>query len=103
MITTATTYAEIEIGLSGTFSRGYPETGPTYSCGGEPAEPDAMDGVEITGLFIDRRVSKLGIWTTEKIDLLSGVDIKHPIVQQILNNLLSVVDAEEVLLAEVSE
>ena len=46
---TATTYAEIEIGLSGTFSRGYPETGPTYSCGGEPAEPDAMDGVEITG------------------------------------------------------
>ena len=33
--------------VTGTMIPGYPETGPTYSCGGTPAEGPELDGVQI--------------------------------------------------------
>lgn len=39
-----------EIEVEGTYRFGAPESGPTYSCAGEPAEPDEFEITTIDGL-----------------------------------------------------
>jgi hypothetical protein len=39
---------EFDLIVNYTISPGRPATGPTYSCGGEPAEPDEADILSIT-------------------------------------------------------
>lgn len=38
---------EVELVVTYSVTPGYPETGPTYSCGGTPAEPDEVEIVSI--------------------------------------------------------
>lgn len=76
----AETTFEVQVDLSGVFQPGYPEQGPTYSCGGTPTEPDAMEDVEIVNLFAITKVMApietrgSSFWNTKLVDLLEGVD-----------------------------
>lgn len=96
---TATTTFEVEIGLSGTFYPGSPETGPSYACGGTPAEPDSVDDVEVTSLDGVRRTA--GGWT--QVDLLAGLppEAKRILLANIADFIAE--EAQSVLLAEVPE
>ena len=38
---------EVELVVTYSVTPGFPETGPTYSCGGTPAEPDEVEIVSI--------------------------------------------------------
>ena len=77
---TAQTYFEVQVDLAGTFQPGYAEQGPTYSSGGQPAEPDGMEDVEIVGLLGTQKVMApietrgSSFWNTKLVDLLEGVD-----------------------------
>lgn len=105
---TATTSFEVEVNLSGTFLPGCPEQGPTYSSGGQPAEPDSMEDVEAHGLFGVRRKNSVidahPKW--ERIDLLAGVSATSP--EALLKILANIRDflgdsADEALMAELPE
>lgn len=105
---TAETSFEVEVTLTGTFLPGCPEQGPTYACGGQPAELDSMEDIEVTGLFgIRRKGSVIDAhpkW--ERVDLLAGVSSVSPeAVLKILANICDFVghDAEEQLLANLPE
>lgn len=43
-----TSYQEIELELSYTYHRAVPEQGPTYACGGQPAEPALIEDLYAT-------------------------------------------------------
>jgi len=76
MITvTASTSFEVEVELSGTFLPGCPEQGPTYASGGQPAEPDSMEDVEVRSLVATRY---RGGYTPVSADLLAGVSAISP-------------------------
>lgn len=106
---TATTSFEIEVELTGTFVRGCPERGPTYSCGGTPAEPDMVEDIDIAdiGMIISVRHAAFGRavldWKTASI--LEGVDRNSEAYQQIVANILKLIgdEAEEALMAEAGE
>ncbi len=51
-------YPEVEIEFN--YVPGYPETGPTYSSGGEPAAPDEIEAIKVTVINGD------GIGMTER-------------------------------------
>ena len=53
---------ELEVIVRGDVTPGCPEQGPTYSCGGQPAEPDTVDGVAV---FFEKTVRSDG-----KLDLI---------------------------------
>lgn len=95
----ATDSFEVEVTLSGAFFPGSPETGPSYACGGTPAEPDTMEDVEVKSLCGLRRTA--GGWT--RVDLLSGLapEAKLKLLANIADFLAE--SAVETLLAEVSE
>ena len=38
---------QVDLDVEFTWSPGYPETGPSYASGGEPAEPDSFDVVSV--------------------------------------------------------
>ena len=98
---------EIEIDVIGTFCRGYPETGPTYSSGGEPGQPDMMEDMEIVGVgYLKPTYTMLpGVPRHVTHPITTGVDMRNPEVQKLLANLLNLVSdqAEEALLGEISE
>lgn len=48
-------WVEIALEVEGTYVREVPERGPTYSCGGEPAEPAHFEDVEIVGMVTELR------------------------------------------------
>lgn len=105
----ATDTFEVEVDLTGTYNPGFPETGPTYDCGGTPAEPESMEDVEAVGLYGLRRVraplrdrpSHDHVW--ERVDLLAGVD--KAAREKILANIAEFIaeSAQQQLLAEVPE
>lgn len=84
---TANDSFEVEVGLSGKFSPGYPEQAPSYACGGEPEEPADLEDVEITSLGLV--VWDNGTRSHRTINLLDGVDIKCPDIQKLFENLLA--------------
>lgn len=95
----ATDTFEVEVDLTGTYHPGFPETGPTYDCGGSPAEPESMEDVEVTSLSGLRRCA--GGWT--RVDLLAGLD--KATREKVLANIAEFIaeSAQQQLLAEVSE
>lgn len=99
----AKAYLEIEIALSGTFSKGYPERGPSYASGGEPGEPDAMEDIEAVGLSAFRYdpATRYNV----PVSLMDGVDAKSPDVRKLLANVAAFLgdEAQDALLAEVGE
>ena len=105
----ASAYLEIRATLSGTFCKGYAETGPSYSCAGEPGEPDSVEDIAVDGLHGYRtvRVATGDGWSTQEVyvDLLKGVDPKAPGVAQLLQNIADFLgqEAEDALLEEAAE
>lgn len=104
----ATTSFEVEVNVTGTFLPGCPEQGPTYACGGQPAEPDSMEDVEVVSLMGLRpkapRLGRSHEW--ESVDLLSGVSAISPeAVLKILTNVRDFLgdSADEALMAELPE
>ena len=103
--------AEIELRVSATFIPGAPDTGPSYSSGGEPGWDAYVEDVTIEGLAFERVVSKAvrvegaNGYTTHReiqvVDLAKGVDMKNPEVQKLLANLVEALgrDLEGDLLA----
>jgi len=49
-----------------TYRPGCPERGPTYDCGGEPAEPPEVEILKVTvgGVQIEPTEAEFGAWTT---------------------------------------
>lgn len=47
----------IELTISYIYDPGYPASGPSYSCGGEPGEPASCEIRSVKGQFQTRRVS----------------------------------------------
>lgn len=106
MITvTASTSFEVEVELSGTFLPGCPEQGPTYASGGQPAEPDSMEDVEVTSMMGLRAKRGPGLpW--ESIDLLAGVSAISPeALLKILANIREFLGdaADDALMTELPE
>lgn len=107
MKVTAKTYIEVEIGVTGTFQRGYAAAGPTYSSGGEPGEADGFEDVTVEdiGLVIHTYDQRPGTprWVTRS--LLDGIDRKSPMFAQLMANVLKFCgdDAEQALLGELGE
>ena len=97
----ATHSFEIEVVLTGTYLRGYPERGQTYDSGGEPGEPDAVEDIDIDDIGMLERVK--GSWVRKSI--LAGIDRRNPAYAQIVQNILGMIgeEAEQALLLEVSE
>lgn len=104
MNVTARHQFEIELALTGTFQPGYAATGPSYSSGGEPRQPDMIEdldvadiGVIVAGHDEQHRIN----WTTHSI--LNGIDRTSPFYARLVENIMKIVgeDAEQVLLGEV--
>lgn len=97
---TGTDAFEVEVTLSGTYRPGCPERGPTYASGGQPAEPEMVEDLEVTGLFGLRRVPATtglplpGRMVWEKVNLLDGVDPKSDAYLKIIANLQAFVGKE---------
>lgn len=97
----AKTIFEIEVELSGNFQPGSPARGPTYASGGEPADPDVIEDIEISAIQAVRpRGGAPGFW--DYTDLLANVDRANPEVVKLLDNILTYLgdEAEEALLQE---
>ena len=109
----STITVEIDLTVIGKFIPGTPERGPTYDCGGEPAEPDAIEDVEITHATMnvhnpDWRPGQPLLtgptrWLSKSI--LEGVNIKSPDVQKLLANIAECAanEIEGALIDEVAE
>jgi len=54
--TTITRDIDLSMVLRGTFQPGCPEQGPTYASGGQPAEPDCVEDVEIVSVTAEKLV-----------------------------------------------
>ena len=106
---TAKTSFEIEVELTGTFVRGYPMTGPSYASGGDPAEPDSVEDIdiaEIGSIAANWGKGSHGskpVWTTTS--LLNGVDRTSTAYRQIVDNIIEILgeDAVTALVAEAGE
>ncbi len=59
----------LEAVMAFTFVKGYPATGPSYSSGGEPGEPDGLENL---------RVERLSIITTVQRVTATVEEIKDP-------------------------
>ena len=102
-MTTATITVELDLTVSGRYDPGQPDRLPSASDDvGEPGWDACVEDVGIDNLTGDRPSfdTKTGrrVWTTHQ--LLTGVDVTQPDVQQLLANLLELVrdDAEQALL-----
>jgi hypothetical protein len=67
--------AETTLVIEFTFSPGYPETGPTYACGGTPAEPPEIEVVSAHRKeggedypLSDDLAEKIMIWLSENFE-----------------------------------
>jgi hypothetical protein len=61
---------ETEVVVEYTYHPGRPEQGPTYDCGGQPAEPPEVEIVRVTagGVEIDATDAELEAWTTYALE-----------------------------------
>jgi hypothetical protein len=59
--------AETDAVAQYTYTPGHPERGPTYDCGGTPAEPPEVEIVLVTagGVKIEPTDAEMEAWTTE--------------------------------------
>lgn len=81
---------EIEVTVTATYQPGCPERGPTYSSGGEPAEPASVEDltvIYVAGLDSSREIGPNGtIIGWKAVPLLDGCDLKSPDIQRFLAN-----------------
>jgi hypothetical protein len=61
---------ETEVVVEYTYSHGYPECGPTYDCGGTPAEPAEIEIVKVTsaGVAIIPTDAEIEAWETYALE-----------------------------------
>ena len=100
-----TVWVELGVYVTGTFVAGYPETGPSFACAGEPGEPDCIEDLSAEGLHGVAYSRVDGKRAETPVDLLKGVDLKNPEIVKFLNNLAEFVreDAEPALILEAAE
>jgi hypothetical protein len=57
---------ETEVTVEYVYRPGRPEQGPTYDCGGQPAEPPEVEIIRVTanGIQIEPTEAELEAWTT---------------------------------------
>lgn len=102
---------EVEVALSGTFVKGHPGHGPSYTSGGDPPEPATFEDVTVEDLstlkYAGRGFGKEG-WLIES--LLKGIDLKSPAAKEVLGTLfenilefIGVTQTDDALFAELSE
>lgn len=109
--TTITRDIDLSMVLRGTFQPGCPEQGPTYASGGQPAEPDCVEDVEIVSVTAEKLVPAPlaergshpnGVWET--VDLLEGLEpAARDIVHGNLLRFFGQADLEAELLEAVPE
>ena len=109
--TTITRDVDLSMVLRGTFQPGCPEQGPTYASGGQPAEPDCVEDVEIVSVTAEKLVPAPlaergshpnGVWET--VDLLEGLEpAARAIVHGNLLRFFGQADLEAELLEAVPE
>lgn len=70
----AKVWVEIALEVEGEYVREVPETGPTYSSGGEPGEPAHFEDVTVVGIGTERAVWDLSASHTvvEQIEIDLG-------------------------------
>lgn len=72
------TSLEVEVAISYTFVPACPETGPTYACGGTPAEPASVEDIdfEVYGIDFKRatRGPKLDVPAWLETFILDSID-----------------------------
>lgn len=101
---TASVFLEVEVRLSGTYVPGYPETGPTYACGGTPAEPAGLEDVTVTDILALIR-DKTEPDGYRRLSLLTG-HARADDIACVFSNVLEAVgeeDATYALLADLPE
>ena len=100
-----TIWDEIGVSVTGRFVKGYPQTGPSFDCAGEPGEPDSIEDLAVEGLTGVQYRWQDGERVEVKVDLLNGVDLKNPEIVKFLANLAEFVreQAEPALLTEAAE
>lgn len=109
--TTITRDVDLTMVLRGTFQPGCPAQGPTYASGGQPAEPDCVEDVEIVSVTAEKLVPAPlaergshpnGVWET--VDLLEGLEpAARDIVHGNLLRFFGQADLEAELLEAVPE
>lgn len=105
---TATYSVEMELSIMGQYQPGRPEQGPTYSSGGEPAEPDMIEDMDIDDITLtvhQTPSASNGFRKWLDVSILKGVDQKSEAYRQIVANILELIhdDAAEVLFREAAE
>jgi hypothetical protein len=66
---------ENEVVVYYTYHPGYPQLGPTYSCGGEPAEPPEVEIVKVVtvdGVVIEPTGAELDAWEAYALENYEG-------------------------------
>lgn len=95
MNVTATHTLELELSLEGVYQPGYPDTGPSYSSGGEPGEPACIEDPDISDIGIalivpaplaEQGSHPRGVWKT--FSIFEGVDRKSEAFRTITANIL---------------
>ncbi len=90
---------EVQVGLSGTFVEGYPDSGPTYSSGGEQGQPDGFEDVDVVSLGGLRRDPNAASLAWVAVDLLKGVDRKSDAFKQIVENIIEFIGEDDATVA----
>jgi hypothetical protein len=72
--------AETEVVVEYTYHPGYPERGPTYDCGGEPAEPASAEILRVTagGVEIEPTDAEIEAWEAYALEEHDGDDGPDP-------------------------
>ena len=74
---------EVELDLEGVYDPGYPQTGPSYSSGGEPEVPDSIEDAEVTGLYIERaKRGRYGVREFQTVEV-GGYTMRRPVMERI--------------------
>jgi hypothetical protein len=65
---------ETEVVVYYTYHPGYPQRGPTYACGGEPAEPPEVEIMKATvdGVVIEPTGAELDAWEAYALENYEG-------------------------------
>lgn len=73
--------AEFDVEVEFTVSWGAPEQGPTYSCGGQPADPDGIDDINV--LSIDGKPRPWGFRAFEGPGWLSDQEAEDSLIEKL--------------------
>lgn len=102
---TATITLDLAVRVTGTFQAGRPARGPSYASGGEPAEPDSVEDLDVEDILFETVKWEDNRRIVVAKSILTGIDRTSGVYRQLVANILNVVGEQacEALLEEVSE